>query len=54
LLPNQIRESATMLVSGLDIQSIGIIFSLILLVIDIGLLAAAIRRFNRAKLIINL
>lgn len=54
LLPDQIRQTVTMAVSGLDIQTMGIIFSLILLVIDVGLLAAAIRRFNRAKLIINL
>jgi hypothetical protein len=44
----------TSAVSGLDIQLAGAIIIIILLGIDIGLLAAAMRQFNRARLIINL
>jgi ABC-2 type transport system permease protein len=54
VLPEQIRETVTNAVSGLDIQLAGALIIIFLLVIDVGLLAAAIRQFNRARLIINL
>jgi ABC-2 type transport system permease protein len=54
ILPAGLRDTVTSAVSGLDIQLAGAIIIIILLGIDIGLLAAAMRQFNRARLIINL
>lgn len=54
ILPVELRETVSRAVSGIDIQLAVTIIILVLLGIDLGLLAAARRKFNRARLIINL
>ena len=53
LLPDELRVTVTNALSGLEIQMVGTILIVILLVVDVGLLLAAMRRFVRARLILN-
>ncbi len=53
MLPDSLRVTVTNALRGLDYQAIGIIAAAILLVLDLVLLGVALRRFNRARLILN-
>lgn len=53
LLPEGLRVTVTNALSGLEIQMVGTILIAILVVVDTGLLLAAMRRFVRARLILN-
>ena len=53
LLPDEFRVTVTNALSGLEIQMVGTILIVILLVVDVALLLAAMRRFIRARLILN-
>ena len=53
LLPDELRVTVANALSGLEIQMVGTILIVILLVVDVGLLLAAMRRFVRARLILN-
>ncbi len=53
LLPDELRVTVTNALSGLEIQMVGTILIVILLIVDVGLLLAAMRRFVRARLILN-
>ncbi len=53
LLPESLRSTVSNTLQGLDFQMIGITAVIVLLVIDLVLLAVALRRFNRATLILN-
>jgi ABC-2 type transport system permease protein len=53
ILPDELRVTVTNALSGLEIQMVGTILIVILLVVDVGLLLAAMRRFVRARLILN-
>ena len=53
LLPEGLRVTVTNALSGLEIQMVGTILIAIIVVVDIGLLLVAMRRFVRARLILN-
>ena len=53
ILPKGLRITVTNALSGLEIQMVGTILIAILVVVDIGLLLVAMRRFVRARLILN-
>lgn len=53
MLPDSLRSTVTNALSGLDMQTAGILLGIVLLGIDLGLLVAALRRFNRASLILS-
>lgn len=53
LLPDEWRVIATNAISRLDLQMVGVILIGVLLVVDIILLLAAMRRFVRTRLILN-
>ena len=53
LLPEGLRVTVTNALSGLEIQMVGTILIAILVVVDTGLLLVAMRRFVRARLILN-
>jgi ABC-2 type transport system permease protein len=53
LLPDDLRISVSRILTQLDLQTIGIALVAALLLVDIGLLVIAMRRFNRARLILS-
>ena len=53
LLPDSLRNAVSRAVSGLDIQVLGSIVVVFLLIVDLVLLATAMRLFNRARLILS-
>lgn len=53
LLPDSLRDAVSRLVSGLDFQVLGILFIASLLTVDLVFLAAAMKFFNRARLILS-
>ena len=53
LLPNELRVTVTNALSGLEIQMVGTILIVILLIVDVVLLLESMRRFVRARLILN-
>jgi ABC-2 type transport system permease protein len=53
LLPENLHITVSNALQGLNFQMIGISATLVLLVLDLILLAVALRRFNRATLILN-
>lgn len=53
LFPDTLRDTVSRMVSGMDIQILGIILVTLLLIVDLILLATAMRLFNRARLILT-
>lgn len=53
MLPESLQLTVTNALQGFDYQTFGIIAAAFLLVLDLVLLGVALRRFNRARLILN-
>lgn len=53
LLPESLRITVTNALQGFNYQMIGVIVTAVLLVVDLVLLGVALRRFNRASLILG-
>jgi len=53
LLPNNLQVAAQNALGSINFQSVIIIASIIILLIDLGLLMVAFRRFNRSQLVIT-